>query len=68
MDATQNLIEWAYILTVMVGVFGVAAAALGIYEWLLRRRDRDLMPPPSVRCRIYRNAPPAPISRWGSTR
>ena len=68
MDATQNLIEWLYILTVMVGVFGVAAFALGIYERLLRRRDSDLMPPPGGRARIYRADPPAPISRWGSTR
>jgi hypothetical protein len=52
----------------MLGVFGVAAAALGIYEWLLRRRDSDLMPPPGGRARIYRADPPAPISRWGSTR
>ena len=67
MDAIQHMIEWAYILTSMVGVFGVAAIALGIYEWLLRRRDRDLMPPPGGRARIYRADPPS-VSRWGSTR
>jgi hypothetical protein len=67
MDATQNAIEWLYILTAMVGVFGVAAFALGIYEWVLRYRTRDLLPPPGGRARIYRADPPS-VSRWGSTR
>jgi hypothetical protein len=60
--------NWAVLLAVWFGIFGVGACGLAVYEWRLRRRNRDLLPPPSVRCRIYRNAPPKPISRWGSTR
>lgn len=68
MDATQNAIEWFFILTVLVGMFGIAATLLGIYEWFQRHKRRDLLPPPGGRARIYREKPPATISRWGSTR
>lgn len=60
--------EWFAILAAWFGIFGLGATALAAYEWYDRRRNRDLLPPPSVRCRTYRNAPPNPLSRWGSTR
>jgi hypothetical protein len=60
--------DWGVLLAVWFGIFGLGACGLAVYEWRLRRRNRDLLPPPSVRCRIYRADPPAPISRWGSTR
>jgi len=59
--------EWLAILAVWFGIFGLGATALAAYEWHLRRRNRDLMPPPGGRARIYRADPPS-VSRWGSTR
>jgi hypothetical protein len=60
--------NWTILLCAWFALFGLGACALAVYEWHLRRRNRDLLPPPGGRARIYRADPPAPISRWGSTR
>ena len=60
-------LEWALLLAAWFGIFGLGAFILAVSEWYLRRRNRDLMPPPGGRARIYRADPPS-VSRWGSTR
>jgi hypothetical protein len=64
---TPAAFDWALLLAVWFGIFGLGACILAVYEWQLRRRNRDLMPPPGGRARIYRADPPS-VSRWGSTR
>ena len=59
--------DWAVLLAVWFGIFGLGACILAVYEWYLRHRNRDLMPPPGGRARIYRADPPS-VSRWGSTK
>ena len=64
---SNDAFEWFAILAVWFGIFGLGATALAAYEWLLRRRNRDLLPKPGGRARVYRADPPS-VSRWGSTR
>jgi hypothetical protein len=59
--------NWTVLLCAWFALFGLGACALAVYEWYLRRRNRDLLPPPGGRARIYRADPPS-VSRWGSTR
>jgi hypothetical protein len=59
--------EWFAILAAWFGIFGLGATALAAYEWYERRRNRDLLPKPGGRARVYRADPPS-VSRWGSTR
>ncbi len=59
--------EWFVLLAAWFALFGVGAAALGAYEWWLRRRSREVLPKPGGRARINRADPPS-VSRWGSTR
>lgn len=64
---SNEAFEWFAILAVWFALFGLGATALAAYEWHLRRRNRDLLPKPGGRARIYRADPPS-VSRWGSTR
>lgn len=64
---SADAFEWFAILAAWFGIFGLGATALAAYEWYLRRRNRDLLPKPGGRARIYRADPPS-VSRWGSTR
>ena len=64
---TAAAFDWALLLAVWFGILGLGACILAVYEWRLRRRNRDLMPPPGGRARIYRADPPS-VSRWGSTK
>lgn len=64
---TNEAFDWLIVLCGWVVLLGLGAAAIGIYEWVERHRRRDVLPPPSVRARIYRADPPS-VSRWGSTR
>lgn len=64
---TPAAFDWGLLLAVWFGIFGLGACILAVYEWHLRRRNRDLLPKPGGRARIYRADPPS-VSRWGSTR
>jgi hypothetical protein len=65
---TNEAFDWLIVLCGWVVLLGLGSAALGLYEWVQRHRRSDLLPPPGGRARIYREKPPATISRWGSTR
>ena len=65
---SADAFEWFAILAAWFGIFGLGATALAAYEWRLRRRNRDLLPKPTGRARVYRADPRAPLSRWESTR
>ena len=64
---SNEAFNWTVLLAVWFALFGLGACALAVYEWYERRRNRDLLPPPGGRARIYRADPPS-VSRWGSTR
>lgn len=64
---TNEAFDWTMLLCAWFALFGIGAAALGAYEWYERHQNRDLLPKPGGRARIYRADPPS-VSRWGSTR
>jgi hypothetical protein len=64
---SNEAFNWTVLLCAWFALFGLGACGLAVYEWRLRRRNRDLLPPPGGRARIYRADPPS-VSRWGSTR
>ena len=64
---TNEAFDWTILLCAWFALFGIGAAVLGAYEWYERHRNRDLLPKPGGRARIYRADPPS-VSRWGSTR
>lgn len=64
---TPAAFDWLLLLAGWFALFGLGSCILAAYEWYLRRRNRDLLPKPGGRARIYRADPPS-VSRWGSTR